>query len=226
LWQVAARSRRLGRNKFAARVGGLAALRASEQAAEHRWNYAMKLNLGCGHRRFPGFVNVDKYAALEPDQVWDLESVPYPFEMDSVDEVLLLHVLEHLGQGPDTFINIIKELYRICAHDAVIKIAVPHWRHDDFFSDPTHVRPITPLLLSLFDRELNLYWQKNGSANSPLALIHQVNFKIDNVTLTFDEPWFAMINQKAISKEKAMQSAHLYNNVVKQLDVQWRVLKR
>jgi SAM-dependent methyltransferase len=185
----------------------------------------LKLNLGCGHRKFPGFVNIDKYAAVAPDQVLDLEQVPYPFETDSVGEILLLHVLEHLGQRPESFIGIIKEIYRICRHDAIIKIAVPHWRHDDFFSDPTHVRPITPLLLSLFDRELNLQWQKQGSANSPLALIHAVNFKIDEAVMTFDEPWLTMINQKAISRENAIQSALLYNNVVKQLDVQWRVVK-
>ena len=43
----------------------------------------------------------------------------------------------------------------------MIKIIVPHPRHDDFISDPTHVRPITILGLQLFDKDLNIKWEKN-----------------------------------------------------------------
>ena len=78
-----------------------------------------------------------------------------------------------------------QELYRICKNGSIIDIIVPHPRNDDFISDPTHVRPITDLLLSLYDKELNLQWTKDGAANSPLALIHNVNFKIiDKIILT------------------------------------------
>ena len=48
-----------------------------------------------------------------------------------------------------------KELYRICKNNSIIDIVVPHPRHDDFLSDPTHVRPITDMTLSLYDKELN-----------------------------------------------------------------------
>ena len=56
--------------------------------------------------------------------VHDLE-VTYPFE-DSIDEILLSHVLEHIGQDPNVFNNIIKEFYRICKNQSVIDIRVPH----------------------------------------------------------------------------------------------------
>jgi hypothetical protein len=46
---------------------------------------------------------------------------------------------------------------------------------------PTHVRPITPQLLALFDKEENLRWRAMVSANSPLALQCGVNFKISKV---------------------------------------------
>jgi hypothetical protein len=49
-----------------------------------------------------------------------------------------------------------REIYRVCRHDAVVHVVVPHPRHDDFINDPTHVRPITPEVLSLFDRSTNL----------------------------------------------------------------------
>ena len=74
----------------------------------------MKLNLGSGSKILKGYVNVDKFQYYNPDVVHDLEKFPYPFEDNSVDEILLSHVLEHIGQNPDVFNNIIKELYRIC----------------------------------------------------------------------------------------------------------------
>ena len=85
------------------------------------------------------------------------------------------------------FNNIIKELYRICKHNSIIEIKVPHPRHDDFISDPTHVRPITTLGLELYNKDLNLEWESKGAANTPLALIHSVNFKIEKVDYKLEE---------------------------------------
>ena len=39
----------------------------------------MKLNLGCGNYKMNGFVNVDKFADCEPDEVVDLEVFPWPW---------------------------------------------------------------------------------------------------------------------------------------------------
>ena len=119
-----------------------------------------KLNLGSGDKKIDGFLNVDKFDTFKPDIVHDLETFPYPFNDNEIDEIRLIHVLEHIGQSPDIFIEIIKQLYRICCDQAIIHISVPHPRHDDFLADPTHVRPITTLGLSLFDLELNKQWQK------------------------------------------------------------------
>src|SRR6516162_1537826 len=56
----------------------------------------LKLNLGCGDKRIPGYINVDKFS--NPDLKHDLETFPWPWPDDSVSEILLIHVLEHLGQ--------------------------------------------------------------------------------------------------------------------------------
>ena len=39
----------------------------------------LKLNLGSGSRHMPGYLNVDKSDMFNPDVVWDLESIPWPF---------------------------------------------------------------------------------------------------------------------------------------------------
>ena len=185
----------------------------------------MKLNLGCGSKKLDGFVNIDKYDTYKPDIVHDLENFPYPFNDNSVTEILLSHVLEHLGQNPDIFNSIIKELYRICLNGSLIDIRVPHPRHDDFLSDPTHVRPITITTLSLYDKELNLKWEKEGAANTPLAIIHNVNFFIKDVQYKLDQKYENLIKENIENKKKLDDYAHKYNNVIKEMKIIWQVIK-
>ena len=135
------------------------------------------------------------------------------------------HVLEHIGQDPDIFNNIIKELYRICKNKAIIDIRVPHPRHDDFISDPTHVRPITIEGLKLYDKELNHNWEKKGYSNTPLGLIHDVNFKILKVDLKPDEKYKKLIDENKISQSDILEMMQKYNNVIKEMKILWSVIK-
>ena len=185
----------------------------------------IKLNLGCGSKILPGYTNIDKFATYNPDMVLDLEKFPYPFKDNSVNEILLSHVLEHVGQNPDVFNSIIKELYRICVNKAFVDIRVPHPRHDDFISDPTHVRPITLMTLCLYDKDQNLKWEKAGAANTPLAIIHNVNFVIKKAEQVLDRKYISLLEKNAIKKEELSDLAYKYNNVVKEIKIIWEVVK-
>src|SRR5688572_28319543 len=158
----------------------------------------LKLNLGSGQRPRDGYVNVDKFGS--PDVIWDLEQFPWPWEDDSVSEVLMQHVLEHLGASAGVYFAIVKELYRVCRHGAVVHIIVPHPRHDDFLGDPTHVRPITPEGWMLFSVAKNHYWKENGFANSPLALYLDVDFEVGNINMGLDEAWLARLRRGEIKE--------------------------
>ena len=185
----------------------------------------MKLNLGSGSKILDGYTNVDKYDYYKPDIVHDLENVPYPFEDNSIYEILLSHVLEHIGQSPDIFLEIIKEFYRICKNNSLIKIIVPHPRHDEFIADPTHVRPITILGLQLFDKDLNLEWEKQNGANTPLALINNVNFKVKNVKYNLDPNYVQKFENNKIEKSQVDKDVKELNNVVKEIVIDWQVIK-
>jgi len=202
----------------------------------------MKLNLGCGQNKLDGYVNVDKYG--DPDLRIDLEHFPWapliPSEVctvpdaidtaaalpdNSVDEVLANHVLEHLGATPEVFIGVMKELYRVCKPDALVQINVPHPRHEHFIGDPTHVRVITPEVLSLFSQENCRRWAAMKAANSPLALYHGVDFKTVETRMILDGKWSDMHNKGLINSIKLDQAMRDHNNVVKEIRITLRVIK-
>ncbi len=58
----------------------------------------MRLNLGCGGRKYPDWINADKFPTCSPDHVVDLEQFPWPWPDNTVNEVRMYHVLEHLEQ--------------------------------------------------------------------------------------------------------------------------------
>ena len=141
----------------------------------------MRLNPGCGNNKIEGYLNVDSQESCAPDQVVDLETFPWPFGDNSVDEIIMSHVLEHLGETKEIYLLIITELYRICQPDAEINIMVPHPRHDDFVTDPTHIRPILPQQFHLLSKRLNAEWRDEGFANTPLADYLDVDFEVEDI---------------------------------------------
>lgn len=183
----------------------------------------LKLNLGCGGRKFDGFVNVDKYG--EPDVRHDLEVFPWPWDDSTVGEVKLIHVLEHLGRDPEVFIGIMKELFRVCRRGARVLIVVPHPRHDNFLGDPTHVRPITHQVLTLFDRKLCEEWQAAGYANTPLAIYHSVNFRITGFQKVPAEPYLTLIQEGTIGPPEMDEFELSRNNVIVELHFALEVVK-
>ena len=185
----------------------------------------MKLNLGCGFNKKDGWVNVDKFDACAPDRVVDLEQIPWPFETSSVDEIQMIHVLEHLGADPDVFLAIIKELHRVCRPGARIRIEVPHPRHETFLNDPTHVRVVTPGMLSLFSKANCREWEKAGASNTPLALYLDVDFEIRKNEMILEQRYLDMLTAGQKTEAELMELVRDQNNVVQEYHIELEALK-
>ena len=95
----------------------------------------VKIDLGCGASKKPGFTGVDILKLDGVDIVHNLTSFPYPFEDGSVDEIWMDNVLEHLPSP----MRVVEELWRISKNGTKITIAVPYFRGHYAFIDPTHV---------------------------------------------------------------------------------------
>lgn len=174
----------------------------------------LKLNLGCGHDKRTGFINVDSQAACQPDQVVDLERFPWPWADGSVDEIVMSHVLEHLGADTDTYLAIIKELYRVCAPDARVTITVPHPRSDNYLADPTHVRPITAMGLQMFNQELNHQSILEGGSNTPLGIYLNVDWALESSDVKILEPWTSRFNGGQLTEDDITLAVQNFYNVI------------
>jgi hypothetical protein len=183
----------------------------------------LKLNLGCGEKRYPGYINVDRFGS--PDLKHDLETFPWPWPDDSVSEILLIHVLEHLGLETSVFLGIMKEMYRVCQAGARVYIVVPHFRHNLYFDDPTHVRAVTPLGLQLFSQRSNREWIATGAANSPLGLYLGVNFELRKTSLKPSSDWFRLHPENPVDVQLLLQESALYNNLIEQFEMDLEVIK-
>lgn len=162
----------------------------------------MKLNLGCGTKKMEGWVNVDKYAAFDPDVVLDLEADPWPWEDGSVESVALVHVLEHLGQTTDAYAHVWRELYRVLQPGGTVLVQCPHPRHDNQTDDPTHVRAVTPRQFTLFSQAFNRECEEKGYANSQLGTAWGIDFEV-------------------VSTEYVPSALYLERNPAKRTDAAW-----
>jgi len=89
----------------------------------------IKLNLGCWRYKKKGYINIDINKDFSPDIVHDLNIFPYPFDDNSVDEIYMYHILEHL-ENP---MEVIRECRRILKFGCKLIIIVPHFSRDAFY---------------------------------------------------------------------------------------------
>lgn len=94
------------------------------------------IDIGCGRRRRPGVIGIDRVALPSVDIVADLErGLPFLAD-DSVDIVYADSFLEHVGN----YELLMRDIHRVCRPDGVIHVKVPHFSNPYYYSDYTHQR--------------------------------------------------------------------------------------
>lgn len=106
----------------------------------------MKLNLGCGTDKREGFINIDVSPDVNADVVLDLSTKPFPYTDNSVEQILAIDFFEHILYP----IPLLNECHRVLQKDGEIYIEVPMAGTNDFYKDPTHVRPFVPETFKYF----------------------------------------------------------------------------
>jgi predicted SAM-dependent methyltransferase len=180
----------------------------------------MKISIGSGEKRIEDYINCDYDKNANPDYCFDLEKDPFPFDDNSVDEVLASHVLEHLGDG---YFHCIKELYRVCKHNAIIHVFVPHHRNDNFADDPTHKRPITVRGLKLFSKRLNQLGREQGVYASKLGEFFDVNFEVVDWNYTPEKKYIERFN--GLPKDEVEEYIEQHYNIIHEIYIKLVVIK-
>jgi predicted SAM-dependent methyltransferase len=119
----------------------------------------LKLDLGCGQNKRPGFAGVDRVAIAGVDIVHDLCTFPWPWESGTVEEVWCSHYFEHVpGKLRGRWMD---ELYRILIPGGKATVIVPYFASMRSVQDYTHEWP--PVCEMSF-----VYFNKNWRAQTQL----------------------------------------------------------
>jgi len=127
----------------------------------------VKLNIGSGRLLFPGFTNIDRTQIIDGngkqivDIVMNVEKEPLPFMVNSVDEILIDNVLEHLKE----LRYVLNECHRVLKEDGVLSGCVPMAGTDVDFGDPTHERHFNLKTFSYFCGQAN--WTEDKKPSHP-----------------------------------------------------------
>jgi SAM-dependent methyltransferase len=92
------------------------------------------LDVGCGIRKYPGAIGIDRNASSRADVLCDLDHYPYPFRDDAFDRLLAIHVIEHLAD----VVRTMEEFHRLVRPGGTVRIETPHYTDFSSFCDPTH----------------------------------------------------------------------------------------
>lgn len=184
-----------------------------------------KLNMGCGFKKLNDHWNVDIESKCNPDEVLDFEITPWPYENDFFDKITADNILEHLGQDPKVFTNIIKEMYRVSKDGAEWFINVPHHRCDLFWDDYTHVRPLSAKTFKMFDQKVNLESIERKLSDSTYGLYHGVDLEVYDSTLNLVNYWIQQQQEGMLGQRQLEINLNTMSNVVESVNIFIRVHK-
>ena len=111
------------------------------------------VDLGCGKRKYPGSIGIDRIELEGVDIVTDLDK-GIPLDDNSVDMLVSFHFLEHVND----FTHMVEEIHRVVKQNGIVKIRVPYFNCFDAFTDPTHKNFFTERAFDYFADGISFNW--------------------------------------------------------------------
>ena len=115
------------------------------------YNQGIKLDLGCGENKQPGFVGIDIRKLKGVDIVHDLEKFPYPLPDECASLAIASHLVEHIEPHGGVFMCFMDEIWRLLKPDSEFLIATPYAGSPGYWQDPTHCNPCSEVTWDYFD---------------------------------------------------------------------------
>jgi SAM-dependent methyltransferase len=111
----------------------------------------VKLDIGCGASKQPGFVGIDYHQYGDVDVVHNIEETPWPLPDECAIQAVSSHVLEHINPHGGVFIGVMNELWRVMKPGAQFAFVVPYAGNALYWQDPTHCNGINEVTMYYFD---------------------------------------------------------------------------
>ncbi len=163
----------------------------------------MKIDVGSGTYKRPGFIGVDVIPGSDTDVVCDIEREIWPFGENSIGSVFSSHCFEHVR--PESMPHIFKELSRICRDGAELEIWHPYGFHRDGFV-MGHINQITEEVYYHIAVGLQDVWAPSLGARWFLT---EIRYHISIATQ-------ARLREMNIPEDFAIDH---YNNIVKEIGI-------
>jgi len=119
----------------------------------------MKLNLGCGNSKLPGYKNIDISKEADADEYYDITKGLCE-DSDSVEEINAGCVLEQIGDNWQ-FIRVLNDCWRVLKKDGILKGYVPSIQPEVLFVDPMDKRFFQETTFDYFDGDKHC-WREFG----------------------------------------------------------------
>lgn len=111
----------------------------------------LRIDLGCGRDKQPGFLGIDRQDVDGVDIVHDLETFPWPLPDECASLLVASHLVEHINPANGGFLRFMDEAWRVLRPGGTFMISTPYAGSIGYWADPTHVNGCTEMTWGYFD---------------------------------------------------------------------------
>lgn len=143
----------------------------------NRKGETVRIELGCGPHKIPGYLGIDSLPLEGVDHVANLENGLHFLPDNSVDEMTSSHFLEHI----ENFEGLMREIHRVLKPSGTKRIVVPHFSNPWYYSDHTHKKFFGLYTFDYFSRHTAMKRKVPG-------FYHDFHFRVLKRKIVFKSP--------------------------------------